>query len=178
MAQLIISALGPDRPGLVGELTAHLHSSGANILDSRMVNLRGQFALVILIECHADAAGRLSNDLPSVGQKMGLNLDVTSQEASSRAAAPAAGIPYKLKTYSMDQPGIIARLTGVLRALGVNIEDLWARQESAAFAGSPLFLTEMRITIPPAVALGKLRGELEAVGNALNCDIDLDPAEG
>ena len=94
MPQLIITAVGPDRPGIVGELTAQLHAAGGNILDSRMVNLRGQFALVILIECDADAAGRLSNDLPSVGQKMGLNLDVTSQEASSRAAAPAAGIPY------------------------------------------------------------------------------------
>ena len=68
-----------------------------------------------------------------------------------------AGLPFRLKTYSMDQPGIVARLTKVLRDNGINIEDLSARQESAAFAGSPLFLTEMRLTVPPNVGLGKLR---------------------
>ena len=75
----------------------------------------------------------------------------------------------------MDQPGIVARLTAVLQKLGVNIEDLSARQESAPFAGSPLFQTEMRLTVPPTVNLGQLRAQLEQVGNELNCDIDLDP---
>src|SRR3954452_21329891 len=50
VGQWIITAVGPDRPGLVGDLTGHLHAAGANLLDSRMVNLRGQFALVLLME--------------------------------------------------------------------------------------------------------------------------------
>ncbi len=173
MAQLIISALGPDRPGIVGELTAHLHAAGGNILDSRMVNLRGEFAVMILLECADEAAAiKLAGDLPAVAARMKLKLSVTPQES---IAQPRSGIPYRLKTYSMDQPGIVAKLTGVLRALGVNIEELTARQESAPFAGSPLFLTEMLITLPAGVSLSKVRGELEAAGNELNCDVDLDP---
>jgi len=173
MSQLIISALGPDRPGIVGELTGHLHAAGGNILDSRMVNLRGEFAIMILLECAQDAATKLANDLPQIGAKMKLKLTVTPQETT--AATSRSGIPYRLKTYSMDQPGIVARLTGVLRSLGVNIEELTARQESAPFAGSPLFVTEMMITVPPNVALSKVRTELESAGNELNCDVDLDP---
>jgi glycine cleavage system transcriptional repressor len=174
MSQLIISALGPDRPGIVGEFTAHLHNAGGNILDSRMVNLRGEFAMMILVDVPEPALSKLKSDLPPIGERMGLKLTVTPQSAPT---AGKPGIPYRLKTYSMDQPGIVARLTGVLRALGVNIEELSARQESAAFAGSPLFLTEMRLTVPPGVPLGKLRAELESVGNELNCDVDLDPAD-
>ena len=175
MAQLILSALGPDRPGIVGELTAHLHSAGGNILDSRMVNLRGEFAIMILLDVVSDAeAKELVSDLPAVAERMNLKLSIVPQRQAGAAQA-RAGIPYRLKTYSMDQPGIVARLTGVLRGLGVNIEELTARQESAAFAGSPLFLTEMLITIPPGVALGKVRAELESAGNELNCDVDLDP---
>jgi glycine cleavage system transcriptional repressor len=83
---------------------------------------------------------------------------------------------FRLKTYSMDQPGIVAKLAQVLRQFGVNIEELSARQDSAPFDGSPLFLTEMRLTIPTTVSLGKLRAELESVGGSLNCDVDLDPA--
>ena len=174
MAQLIITAVGPDRPGIVGELTAHLHAAGGNILDSRMVNLRGEFAMMILLEAADDAARKLTDDLPGHGDRIVLRLTVTPQKA--RGARPADGIPYRLKTYSMDQPGILARLTAVLRAMGVNIEELEARQDSAPFAGSPLFSTEMRITVPRGVPLAQLRRELENVGNELNCDVDLDPA--
>ena len=176
MAQLIISALGPDRPGIVGELTAHLHAAGGNILDSRMVNLRGEFAIMILLEVSDQiAGGKLAAELPAVGKRMNLQLNVTPQEVTGK---PRGGIPYRLKTYSMDQPGIVARLTGVLRGLGVNIEELTARQDSAPFAGSPLFVTEMLITVPGDVAISKVRSELTAAGNELNCDVDLDPAEG
>jgi glycine cleavage system transcriptional repressor len=174
MPQLILTAVGPDRPGIVGELTAHLHAAGANLLDSRMVNLRGEFAMVILLEADADAIGKLTRELPATGESMRLRITTKPQE--SQSTKPTRGLPFILRTYSLDQPGIVARLTSVLRSLGVNIEDLSARQESAPFDGSPLFQTEMRLTVPPMVPLGQLRAQLEAVGNELNCDVDLDPA--
>ena len=175
MVQLIVSAVGPDRPGIVGEVTAHIHQAGGNILDSRMVNLRGQFALMILLECSEDNASSLAEQLPGVGKGMGLSLTVTPQQPAAGRAVE--GLRYRLKTYSVDQPGIVARLTGVLRAHGVNIEELSAWQESAAFAGSPVFMTEIFLTVPPQTPLRKLRGELENLCNELNCDIDLEPAE-
>src|SRR5829696_5479133 len=76
MAQLIITAVGPDRPGIVGELTAHLHAAGGNILDSRMVNLRGEFAMMILLECAADAASAMQRDLPAAAERMKLNVSI------------------------------------------------------------------------------------------------------
>ena len=174
MPQLILTAVGPDRPGIVGELTAHLHAAGANLLDSRMVNLRGEFAMMILLEGAESAIEKLRRELPATGESMRLRISATPQDATP--AKPIAGMRYILKTYSMDQPGIVARISSVLRGLGVNIEELEARQESAPFAGSPLFQTEMRLTVPPTVPLGQLRSQLEAVGNELNCDVDLDPA--
>jgi glycine cleavage system transcriptional repressor len=173
MMQLIISAVGPDRPGIVGELTAHLHAAGANILDSRMVNLRGQFALMILIEAPESATERLVTDLPPYGEGIGLKVAVNKQKGAPKAAD---GMHYRLKTYSMDQPGIVARLTAVLRSHNVNIEELTASQESAPFAGTPLFTTEMRLTVPGNVPIRKLREDLERLCNELNCDVDLEPA--
>ena len=80
MAQLIITAVGPDRPGIVGELTGHLHAGGANLLDSRMVNLRGQFAIVLLIEISEDAAARRT--IAGFGKQIGLTLSVTPEPAT------------------------------------------------------------------------------------------------
>jgi glycine cleavage system transcriptional repressor len=171
MPSLIVSALGPDRPGLVGQLTGVLHDAGANILDSRMVNLRGQFAMLLLLD--VPDAGRLAQELPAVAKSIGLHLSITPQAA---AAKPLPGIPFKLKTYSLDQPGLVHRVSEVLRAHGVNIEDLSARQESAPFAGDPLFIMEMRLTVPRAVSVKSLRADLEATCDQLNADLDLEPA--
>ena len=173
MEQVIIMAVGVDRPGLVGELTGHLHAAGANILDSRMVNLRGQFVLTMLFEGDAAAVAQLRQSLPEIGEKTGLSVTVAEPRKRS---APVTGLPFRLKTYSMDQPGIVARVTRILQQHGVNIEELSTRQESAPFMGDPLFTMEMRLTVPPSVPVRKLRGELETLCDSLNCDIDLEPA--
>jgi len=136
MTQLIITAVGPDRPGIVGEITTLLHHGGANILDTRMVNLRGQFSIIVLIEVEDTQAAGLTRSLPSQAPALGLQLNITPQ---SEPQPRAPGLAYRLKTYSGDQPGIVARLTNLLRSFGINIEELAAWQESAAFAGSPIF---------------------------------------
>lgn len=169
MPQFIVTAVGADRPGLVGQLTGLLHAASANILDSRMVNLRGQFAALLLFEAPAEAV----SDLPAQAAGIGLALAVIPQKASS---ATTTGMGYRLKTYSLDQPGLVHRVSEVLRGHSVNIEELSARQESAAFAGDPLFIMEMRLTVPAGVAVKKLRADLEAVCEKVNADLDLEPA--
>jgi glycine cleavage system transcriptional repressor len=172
MPQLILTAVGPDRPGIVGRLTGHLHTSGANILDTRMVNLRGRFAVLILLD--APDLAPLKASLPPVAEAIGLTLHL-SDHLSTPQTHPA-GIPFRLKTYSLDQPGLIHRISEVLHSHGVNIEDLAARQDSAPFAGGPLFIMEMRLTVPQTVAVKQLRANLEAACDQLNADLDLEPA--
>lgn len=173
MPQLILNALGPDRPGIVGQVTGHLHAAGANVLDSRMVNLRGQFAIILLIEAESVSLEKLRQSLPTLAEKIGLRLTLTD---AAPAATPVKGIPFKLKTYSLDQPGIIHKISDLLREQGVNIEELSARQESAPFAGDPLFLMEMRLTIPPTVSIQQVRSKVQSLCDTLNCDLDFEPA--
>lgn len=173
MQQLIVNAIGPDRPGIVGQFTRHLHESGANVLESRMVNLRGQFAIIALFEVEDAAAGALRESLPILAKEIGMRLTVAGAEAPAHALS---GIPFRLKTYSIDQPGIVHGVSDVLRAYGVNIEDLSARQESAAFMGTPLFMMEMRLTVPPNVPIKELRSRLQSTCDTLNCDVDFEPA--
>ena len=173
MEQVIIMAVGVDRPGLVGELTGHLHAAGANILDSRMVNLRGQFVLTMLFEADAAAVAQLRQSLPQTGEKAGLS--VTVADARKRST-PVTGLPFRLKTYSMDQPGIVHKMTQRLFELGINIEELETNLESAPFMGSPVFTMEIVMLVPRSVTVVKLRRDLEQLAETLNCDVDLDPA--
>ncbi len=173
MQQMIVNAIGPDQPGIVGKFTGFLHAGGANILDSRMVNLRGQFAMIVLFETEEQAAALLRQSLPAQAEQMGLRLTLVE---TAKPLVHAAGIPFRLKTYSLDQPGILHRISEVLRSYGVNIEDLSAHQESAPFTGTTLFLMEMRLTVPAGVAIRELKGKLQSLCDSLNCDIDFEPA--
>ncbi|MEW5854928.1 MAG: ACT domain-containing protein [Myxococcota bacterium] len=173
MQQLVVTAVGPDRPGLVGEFTGHLFNAGANIADSRMVNLRGQFALILLVEGTEQKLAEVQKTLQDAAKRSGLTV---SYAALAGTAAPVAGLPFKLKTYSMDQPGIVHRVSNLLQKHGVNIEELQTRLESQPFMGTPLFTMELRITVPQTVQVKSLRAELQALCDQLNCDLDLEPA--
>jgi glycine cleavage system transcriptional repressor len=170
--ELVVTAVGPDRPGLASELTGHVHAAGANLADSRMVNLRGQFALVALVEGSAEVLEALTRRLKDAAPKMGLSVEVSSAPKTP----PRKGVPFRLKTYSMDQPGIVHKVTNYLREQGINVEELETRLESAPFMGTPVFTMEIVMLVPPTLGVSALRRALEELGDTLNCDIDLDPA--
>ena len=173
MPQLIITAVGPDRPGLVGELTGLLFSAKANLADSRMVDLRGQFALVALVEGTDEVLKAVRGSLPDAAARLGLTVTFASDGGPARQQA---GIPFRLKTYSMDQPGIVHRVSDLLRRHQINIEELETRLESAPFMGSPIFTLELLMQVPQNARVNQLRKDIEALCDQLNCDFDLEPA--
>jgi glycine cleavage system transcriptional repressor len=171
--ELVVTAVGPDRPGLASELSGHVHAAGANLADSRMINLRGQFALVALVEGPSEVLESVKKRLKEAASSMGLTIETS---AAPKTAGARAGVPFRLKTYSMDQPGIVHKITSYLREHGVNVEELETRLESAPFMGTPVFTMEIVMLVPPGVAVSSLRRALEDLGDTLNCDVDLDPA--
>lgn len=174
MAQIILTAVGPDRPGIVADLSKHVHQAEASLCDSRMVNLRGHFALLALVEGSSEALAKLRAVLGARSEELGLRLEIMDADAPQKGAI--GGVPYRLKTYSEDQPGIVARVTEVLLRHGVNVEDLETRVESAPFAGTPLFIMEATVLIPKGVSVRKIRDELASLGDTIGIDVDLDAA--
>ena len=85
-------------------------------------------------------------------------------------------MPFRLKTYSMDQPGIVHKITSFLREQHINIEELETSLESAPFMGTPVFTMEIVMLVPSTANVKNLRRALEELGDTLNCDVDLDPA--
>ncbi len=172
MKELVITAVGPDRPGLIGKLTAPLYEVGANVADSRMVNLRGQFALILLAELPAGAGEGLHHKLRSVADSLGLTLSVCGGEEPAHSPT-TVGLPYRLNLYALDQPGLVHRVTDLLQRHGVNVEELTTRSQPRPESGAPLFSMELLVTVPPSTALRTLRSELTQLCDELNCDLEL-----
>ena len=49
MNNLIISAIGSDRPGIVSEISGIITTHGGNVEESRMSRLGSDFAIIMLV---------------------------------------------------------------------------------------------------------------------------------
>jgi glycine cleavage system transcriptional repressor len=176
MEELVITAVGPDRPGLIGKLTAPLYEVSANVADSRMVNLRGQFALILLAEVAADHVAGLQARLEDVAAELELTLTFRGSRASVQRSRTEAGVPFRLGIYALDQPGLVHRITDLLQRHSVNVEELTTRSQPRPQTGAPLFSMDMLISVPPTLAIRTLRDELSQLCEELNCDLELSRA--
>jgi len=172
MQQLVVSAIGPDHPGLVDQLTQALARFDCNIADARMVNLHGQFAIVMRLQIPDASAQTLEQQLPGIVEPLGLSALIAP--AGDQPAQP--GVPYRVRTYAMDQAGIVHRIAHALGQRNINIEDMTTTLEHGPHTGTPLFSMDMIVTMPPNVKLQDVRTDLEALCAELNCDLDIDRA--
>jgi len=174
MPHAILTALGTDRPGLVDEASRFIFDSGGNIEDSRMVNLRGQFAIMLLIAGTVETLEKMKQGLARFAQSAGLHAEMKMLTEPAAGASVDVRV-YRLVATSIDQPGIVHRVSHTLRQLLVNIESLETRFTPGPYAGAPLFEMELTLAVPKAVAIAQLRQNLGATCDALNVDWELRP---
>jgi glycine cleavage system regulatory protein len=88
MAALILTVIGPDRPGLVRALSEAVAARGGSWLESRMARLAGQFAGIVLV----DAPESLREDLRAL-EGQGLRITVQGAGAGPAVAGPGGPGP-------------------------------------------------------------------------------------
>jgi len=173
MSELVITAIGPDRPGIAADVSGHVHHAGANLADSRMINLRGHFALIALVEGSPGVLESVKTRLREAAPELGLSFDFS---AETKGQQTRKGVAFRLTTYSMDQPGIVHTIANFLRSQEINIEQLETSLESAPFMGAPVFTMKIVMVVPSHASVSLLRRSLTQLADTLNCDIDLMPA--
>jgi len=168
----VLTAIGTDRPGLVDEVSAYVLKRGGNLEDSRMVNLHGQFAMMLLVSGGEHVIEHLTKDLDGLQEASALRADLVSADVAPPAArAPA--LPYRLTTTAMDHPGLVQSVAHVLRELGVNIESAETTLQQAPITGTPLFEMELVVAVPAGMPLTRLREAVGAACDELNIDWQL-----
>jgi glycine cleavage system transcriptional repressor len=147
---LVLSALGPDRPGLVSQVTRHLTEHGGNIEDSRMAVLETETGLKI----------------------------ITRPTKSPEAHRRATSIPVAITADAIDHEGIVNAVSTALHLLEVNIVSLETSSYNAPVTGSPLFRLVAKVDVPRDVTVPNLRKRLDEVAERLNIDIDVRAVVG
>lgn len=172
---LVISALGRDRPGIVNALTQPITDNGANIVDSRMTVLGGEFAVLMMVEGAWSAIAKLESLLPALQDRLDLTIIWRRTDEGIRATG---GLPYEVNVVSLDHPGIVNQLAGFFSARNINIQDLYTDSYRAAHTGTQMFSATIRVAIPGDVHIARLRDEFLDFCDSLNLDAVLEPVKG
>lgn len=170
MAELAVTAIGADQPGIVASIAEVLHERGGNVEDSAMTILGGHFAVVLLVETE-DAPGDLESALR--GATGDLDLEVTVSEAGAgRAAAHATHV---ISVYGVDRPGILAGVSRALADLGVNVTDLATRMLPPD--DEPVYAMVVEVAIPDGLDPVEVEAALANVADELGVDHNVRPIE-
>jgi glycine cleavage system regulatory protein len=169
MTDVVVTLLGPDRPGLVEMVAGIIARHGGNWLESRMSRLAGKFAGILRAELPEDQVAPALAALASLESR---GLKVVA-EAATRAAAVAPPRTLSLELVGLDRPGIVREISQLLAANAVNVEELITNRTSAPMSGDMLFEARARVHVPADTDLASLRAGLERLAADLVVEIKL-----
>ena len=170
---LVITVLGPDRPGLVSALASRASDCGANWLESSMAQLCGKFAGIVRLEVEEAALPRLESALRGLDAE-GLQLTIERAACASTAAGSRA---VEFEVVGNDRPGIVREISTALAHHGASIDRLDTSCESASFSGEAMFRAQLAVHLPGELEVGDLQHALEALANELMVDITLEESQ-
>jgi glycine cleavage system regulatory protein len=166
---LVMTIIGPDRPGLVESVASIVAAHRGNWLESRMTRLGGFFAGVLRVDVPTAQEQELSRALETLKSR-GLEVVVHPDTAAPPAAA---GKLQCLEVVGQDRPGIVRQIAEALARFGVNVEELHTETSSAAMSGETLFRASALLYLPPACDVSQLQTELEKIAADLIVDVSL-----
>ena len=167
----VLVAVGPDRPGLVHGISALIHEAGANLEDSRMAVLGGEFAIVLLYS-------GTETELAAVDQRRGetarrLGLEIFAKQ-TTRPPEAREETRVRVRVSGLDRPGIVDTVTRVFARRDVNVQTLETGLSHQPLTGTVQFTLDARLTLPAGVTLAELRQELSAVCEEEQLELTVD----
>jgi glycine cleavage system regulatory protein len=173
MKSLVVTLIGPDRPGMVNAVSERALAHDANWAESLMANLAGQFAGIVHLQVPAKNAEALALALRALAAP---GMQVVVAEAGLPGVTPSRRMSLSLVGH--DRPGIIQSISAELTRQGVSIATLSTAIVSGAMSGEQLFEMTAQIDVPEAVDQADIQKGLESLANDLMVDLEFDRKAG
>ncbi len=164
----MLTLVGKDRPGIVAHVTAALYAGGANLGETAMMRLGGNFTIMMMVQ-FTGTRHALEQVVATVAESLGLTVHVDPIEARLHEhRAPDV----RITVYGADRAGIVAKVTGVLAEAGLDILDL--ESDVAGTAEAPIYVMQMEGVAREGISA--LESALDIV-RAEGVDAHLEPVE-
>jgi len=164
--KLIISANGPDRKGIVSEISSIINNYNCNIEISKMVRLENEFAMLFLIDLEDNIIEKVGEDLKEIK-----NLTIQLIKTDNNNAI----YKHKFHLYinGADNEGIIYKFSNYLSKRDMNIEEINTHIRNAPISATPLFMMDVIIGSKKEIHQTKLILELNQISEKLGVEISL-----
>jgi len=165
---LVMTLLGPDRPGLVEAVAECVRRHDGNWLESRLARLSGHFAGILQLQLPAEQEDAFRDALRDLEKKERLQCLISVSEAPV-----ASGRLVTLNCIGQDRPGIVYAVSDVLAGFGVNVESFDSACVSAPMSGETLFEATLTVRLPEELDLDALEKRLSDIGDELMLDVKM-----
>jgi glycine cleavage system transcriptional repressor len=165
----VLTLSGPDRVGIVDEVTGLLLDGGSNVETSRMARLGGEFAVLMLVSMSTEAFAGLEHGLARLiaqGYKV-----TTTRSDRTYAEAHPGWKHQQIEVEGADHEGIIHEVARYLARLGINIESMDSETAPAPHTGVPIFTMTAHVAVPPEAAGQAWEAGLQDIAGLLNLEI-------
>lgn len=171
---LILTAIGPDKPGLVELLSTTLAEHRANWQQSNMSRLAGQFAGILIASADTDRVASLLRALEALESK-GLKISVVTEADMSATTPPQdRGQELTLELIGHDKAGIVRDISRALAGYNISVDELTTEIVSGSMSAEPLFKAQATLRVPEGTDLNDLQESLEAIASDLMVDLTLN----
>lgn len=161
----LISFIGPDRPGLISEVSGFLFEKGGNLNDVTFAVLGEGAELTMIYEVPKDLTVEgLEKELKQLPKLQDGEVKVTLFRLKSEHG-PSGRITHRIILSGGDRPGLVAKVTKVLDRHGANIVRMNAEKLTGTAGDQYIcrFAVSMRAQRAPAclAAIVNIAGELK-----------------
>ena len=178
MNNLIISAVGTDRPGIVSEISGVITSHGGNIEKSRMTRLGSDFTIIMLVMVDSKWEESLVVALQAI-KELSIstkgtepNTDITGENCQV-----TVGGNCQISLSGADNEGIVKVLSKYLAGKSINIFEMETHISNAPVTGTPLFNLLAIIAIPDNRDLAEIQSDLTLIAQKLGVEIIVNQSE-
>ncbi len=179
MHRFLLSGFGRDRPGMVAAVSKLLLDLGANLEDTSMTRLGGQFAMLMLLS-DGDTPLSVREIEAAIARRrmelgaLDLHLRVSPVEGDGHRQESEAP-RYLIRVAGADRPGIVFSVTNYLASRSINIVDVSSRRLMGTKQAVYLLLLE--VVLPEDLTADEFNRGMAQLQSQLELDIQVEPID-
>ena len=165
----IITFISDDRPGLVETIANTIRKCNGNWLESKLSQLGGKFAGLILVSVPQSAAAALVQQLSDLEQgDISVSVTETSRETTSSDVHTVS-----LSIIGPDRSGIVQEVSRALAVHRINVIEMDSKVSSAPMIAEMLFEARISASIPEMLDVEQLRDSLDSIADQMTLEIEM-----
>lgn len=162
---LIMTAFGPDRPGLLATLSETIYAHGGAWFESKLARFAGQFTGILRFDCPDERHDELIEALNALE-------DLTVKVVKEVKVPHRIVRKLNFDVHGHHHPGIVRSISSVIARIGGNLEELSTERDAAPQPGHVLFRTVGTVAVTEDFDPADLEQHLQALGADITVSVE------